>query len=151
MRPVTRNTPRDMRIVKLFNAGATYSAIAEQMTNEGGAVTKGVVAGAIARYRHLVTRPKGLDARTGKIARVGVRKGKPLPPKPQTVLSIERLTTTTCRWPYGEGDNTTFCGEKCAAGVPYCDDHMEVAFQRGSSWTERDRTFMSSRLTGAFR
>ena len=144
---------RDELIVEMFNAGGSYQGIADALSEHWPAVTRNVVAGTISRHRHLITRTKGLNAQTGRVAKIGIRKKKrpALPPRPETTLTITDLRPNTCRWPYGEGKDTTFCGASCSPHVPYCDEHMAVAFQNNSTWTDRDRTFMSSQLTGSFR
>ena len=84
--------------------------------------------------------------------------GKPLPPQPtpneiseealanlkevakkakrQTLM---QLTERTCKWPVGDPatEDFWFCGLPTAAGKPYCDAHVAVAFQPMSA--RRDR------------
>jgi len=162
---------RDRAIVGLFNAGSSYKAIAAVLSEMGPPVSRGVVAGVISRNRHLVTRAKGLDARTGKIPRPAQRRAPPptLPapppspdpaqpsppspdPAPEDRLSLTELRPTTCRWPYGEGKDTTYCGKRCRADQPYCAAHMAVAYQPNTSWNERRRDPAArSRVTVGFR
>lgn len=162
---------RDRAIVELFNAGRSYKAIAAALSDVGPPVSRGVVAGVISRNRHLVTRAKGLDARTGKIPRPAQRRA-PLPvlpapppppspdsaqpstsdPAPEDRLSLTELRPTTCRWPYGEGKDTTYCGKRCRADQPYCAAHMAVAYQPNTSWNERRRDPAArSQVTAGFR
>mgnify|MGYP001054768641 CR=1 FL=1 len=84
--------------------------------------------------------------------------GQPLPPQPagaeispETLASLQevakkskkltlmQLTERTCKWPVGDPatDDFWFCGLPAAAGKPYCDTHVSVAFQPMS--TRRDR------------
>lgn len=154
---------RDRAIVELFNAGSSYKAIAAALSEQGPPVSRGVVAGVISRNRHLVTRAKGLDARTGKIPRPRQPRERPvaipaLPPPPspdpapEDRLSLTELRPTTCRWPYGEGKDTTYCGKRCRADQPYCAAHMAVAYQPNTSWNERRRDPAArSRVTAGFR
>jgi GcrA cell cycle regulator len=84
--------------------------------------------------------------------------GQPLPPQPtgnevspETLaniaqfeknakkLTLMQLTERTCKWPIGDPatDEFWFCGHPCAAGKPYCEQHVSIAFQPMSS--RRDR------------
>ena len=75
---------------------------------------------------------------------------QPLPPQPSTseisketlenVKSIEKkskklslmeLTERTCKWPIGDPATETFwfCGHPAEQGKPYCETHIEIAFQ----------------------
>lgn len=75
---------------------------------------------------------------------------KPLPPQPSTdeiseetlekVAEVEKntkrltllqLTERTCKWPIGDPatDDFWFCGHPSQAGKPYCEAHVELAFQ----------------------
>jgi GcrA cell cycle regulator len=53
----------------------------------------------------------------------------PAPPKPVT---LESLTSPSCRWPQGDpkAADFHFCGRiKSRAGIPYCDHHAAIAFR----------------------
>ncbi len=84
--------------------------------------------------------------------------GQPLPPQPAGSeissealanlaevakkarrLTLMQLTERTCKWPIGDPatDDFWFCGLPCAAGKPYCETHVAVAFQPMSA--RRDR------------
>lgn len=84
--------------------------------------------------------------------------GQPLPPQPTSneinpetlaniaefeksakKISLMQLTERTCKWPIGDPatDEFWFCGHPCAAGKPYCEQHVSIAFQPMSS--RRDR------------
>lgn len=54
-------------------------------------------------------------------------------------LSLMQLTERTCKWPVGDPatEDFWFCGLPAAAGKPYCEAHVSVAFQPMS--TRRDR------------
>ena len=83
---------------------------------------------------------------------------QPLPPQPSTseiseetlknVKSIEKkskklslmeLTERTCKWPIGDPatDKFWFCGHPAEPGKPYCETHIEIAFQPITSRRER--------------
>ena len=83
---------------------------------------------------------------------------QPLPPQPSTseiseetlknVKSIEKkskklslmeLTERTCKWPIGDPatDKFWFCGHMAEPGKPYCETHIEIAFQPVASRRER--------------
>jgi len=84
--------------------------------------------------------------------------GQPLPPQPSANeisaealanleevakkarrLTLMQLTERTCKWPVGDPatDDFWFCGLPTAAGKPYCETHVAVAFQPMSA--RRDR------------
>jgi GcrA cell cycle regulator len=84
--------------------------------------------------------------------------GQPLPPQPSgseisaealanlaevakraRKLSLMQLTERTCKWPVGDPatEEFWFCGLPAAAGKPYCEAHVAVAFQPMSA--RRDR------------
>jgi GcrA cell cycle regulator len=50
-------------------------------------------------------------------------------------LTLMQLTERTCKWPVGDPatDDFWFCGLPSAAGKPYCESHVAVAFQPMSS------------------
>jgi GcrA cell cycle regulator len=54
-------------------------------------------------------------------------------------LDLLQLTERTCKWPIGDPTEESFhfCGLPSAAGKPYCEHHVAVAFQPMS--TRRDR------------
>ena len=54
-------------------------------------------------------------------------------------LTLMELTERTCKWPIGDPatDDFWFCGLPTAAGKPYCETHVAVAFQPMSA--RRDR------------
>ncbi len=54
-------------------------------------------------------------------------------------LDLLSLTERTCKWPIGDPTEESFhfCGLPSAAGKPYCEHHVAVAFQPMS--TRRDR------------
>ena len=83
---------------------------------------------------------------------------QPLPPQPSTseisqetlanVKSIEKkskklslmeLTERTCKWPIGDPatEKFWFCGHPAEQGKPYCETHIEIAFQPVSTRRER--------------
>ncbi|WP_128254420.1 GcrA family cell cycle regulator [Falsirhodobacter deserti] len=86
--------------------------------------------------------------------------GQPLPPQPsaneispETLASVREvekrarkltlmdLTERTCKWPIGDPatEEFWFCGLPCAAGKPYCEAHVGVAFQPMSARRDRRR------------
>lgn len=54
-------------------------------------------------------------------------------------LSLMQLTERTCKWPIGDPatEDFWFCGHPSEAGKPYCQAHVELAFQAPMS--RRDR------------
>jgi GcrA cell cycle regulator len=86
--------------------------------------------------------------------------GQPLPPQPSaneispealaTVREVEKgakrislmeLTERTCKWPIGDPatDEFWFCGLAVQQGKPYCEAHVNVAFQPMSGRRDRRR------------
>ena len=86
--------------------------------------------------------------------------GQPLPPQPSaneispealaTVREVEKgakkislmeLTERTCKWPIGDPatDDFYFCGLAVKQGKPYCEAHVDVAFQPMSNRRNRRR------------
>ena len=83
---------------------------------------------------------------------------QPLPPQPSTSeisaetlknvesiekkskkLSLMELTERTCKWPIGDPatEKFWFCGHTSEQGKPYCETHIEIAFQPVASRRER--------------
>ncbi len=54
-------------------------------------------------------------------------------------LTLMQLTERTCKWPIGDPatDEFWFCGHSAVAGKPYCEAHVELAFQAPVSRRER--------------
>ena len=49
------------------------------------------------------------------------------------------LTERTCKWPIGDPatEEFWFCGHIAEQGKPYCETHIEIAFQPVTSRRER--------------
>jgi GcrA cell cycle regulator len=83
---------------------------------------------------------------------------QPLPPQPSTSeiseetlksvksleqkskkLSLMELTERTCKWPIGDPatEEFWFCGHISEQGKPYCETHIEIAFQPVTARRER--------------
>ena len=83
---------------------------------------------------------------------------QPLPPQPSTSeiseetlknvkslekkskkLSLMELTERTCKWPIGDPatEKFWFCGHIAEPGKPYCETHIEIAFQPIASRREK--------------
>jgi GcrA cell cycle regulator len=83
---------------------------------------------------------------------------QPLPPQPSTSeisaetlknvesiekkskkLSLMELTERTCKWPIGDPatEEFWFCGHTAEQGKPYCETHIEIAFQPVTARRER--------------
>ena len=54
-------------------------------------------------------------------------------------LTLMQLTERTCKWPVGDPatEDFWFCGHPSQAGKPYCEAHVELAFQ--TPMARRDR------------
>lgn len=153
----SRNVARFNRFKELREQGLSMSKIALKYYEETGEITtKNMVIGQLARVngpgsnlneanarRRLERqqRRQKLEREQARLASVEVGR-----------IRIEDLASHTCRWPYGEIPNTTFCGEPCNHDVPYCDAHMAAAYQPESSLNRRKRYFnRHSRITVGFR
>ena len=54
-------------------------------------------------------------------------------------LSLMELTERTCKWPIGDPatEDFWFCGHPAEQGKPYCETHIEIAFQPVTTRRER--------------
>lgn len=59
-------------------------------------------------------------------------------------VSLLDLTSDQCRWPFGEGRDTTFCGQPRVDGYPYCQCHAARAYQPGARSLKNFRPFDAS-------
>ena len=101
-----------------------------------------------------VAKPAPTVVRTQPVIRDATQPRAPGLPTPEeraaraTLVEIEKmarkldllsLTERTCKWPIGDPTEESFhfCGLPSAAGKPYCEHHVAVAFQPMS--TRRDR------------
>tara|TARA_B100001093_G_C26736939_1_gene974873 strand:- start:547 stop:1071 length:525 start_codon:yes stop_codon:yes gene_type:complete len=52
-------------------------------------------------------------------------------PKNSKLYDLMDLAPRACRWPEGDPkeDNFGFCGAHCLPGLPYCEEHAQVAYQ----------------------
>ena len=109
---------------------------------------------------HLESEKKGLLKSALQVTKKPIvfTANQPLPPQPSTseiseetlknVKSIEKksrklslmeLTERTCKWPIGDPatEEFWFCGHTAEAGKPYCETHIEIAFQPVTARRER--------------
>lgn len=47
---------------------------------------------------------------------------------PETAKMLEELTATCCRWPYGEGSETKYCGHPVRSGHSWCPMHCDIVY-----------------------
>jgi GcrA cell cycle regulator len=94
------------------------------------------------------------------LRRAIVTAGQPLPPQPSAneispetlatarevekrarKLTLMELTERTCKWPIGDPatEDFWFCGLPSMPGKPYCETHVQVAFQPMSARRDRRR------------
>ena len=82
------------------------------------------------------------NAVIGKAHRLGLS-GRPSPIKRRPVLgaTILSLTERMCKWPVGDPKHQDFhfCGKPSHAGLPYCGEHAQVAYQPPKAKREDDR------------
>lgn len=55
-------------------------------------------------------------------------------------VSILQLTERMCKWPHGDPREADFhfCGQPSKPGMPYCTDHVSVAYQSGGRNSSRN-------------
>ncbi len=102
------------------------------------------------------TKPAPVVVRTPPVIRDATQPRAPGLPTPEeraaraTLAEIEKmarrldlmsLTERTCKWPIGDPTEESFhfCGLPSAAGKPYCQHHVAVAFQPMSARRDRAR------------
>lgn len=142
------NEKRVERLTKLWADGLSSSEIAAEL---GGGLSRNAVIGKVHRLnlpgRRLQARldqhrEKRLKKRTTiarwrrdgtslKLMETTTGTAPELPgdhaPNP---IGILELTTETCHWPaFGEGLNTTFCGDVTVRGFSYCLHHCQIAYR----------------------
>ncbi len=136
---------------QLWAAGESASAIASslgEVTRNGviGKVHRLGLAGRATRSRQRRTsrapslfpaRRRSSKTRTRRHwqSRVSAPRKRPtilpeLGPPPDRPVTVQSLTGTTCRWPFGDPKmlGFHFCGRTKREGHPYCDHHAAIAY-----------------------
>ena len=105
------------RLTELWNEGKSASQISRIL---GQGVTRNAVIGKAHRL--------GLQARPSPIVR-------------DAGASILTLNDRMCKWPVGHPGESGFhfCGRKAQVGAPYCQEHVQQAYQPGTSMVEMER------------
>jgi len=135
-------------------------AVAAEEAGDGAADPAAEEAGAAPPEEAAATADEGLAALAQPPRRPAVIAGQPLPPQPsageispETLasarevekrarrLTLMELTERTCKWPVGDPATADFwfCGLPVLAGKPYCETHVQVAFQPMSARRDRRR------------
>lgn len=119
------------RLTQLWSDGLTCSEIAAQIPG----TTRSAVIGKVHRL--------GLPGRPSPVARgpnPGPKKRPPPAVKPPSLpepvpeeieplhIGMMEIRDGQCKWPYGAGATTTFCGHAITPGKPYCSEHCRQAF-----------------------
>ena len=126
------------KLYKLFSDGVGLSKIAENL-----GVSKNAVVGKISRMgwprrpnpvkREPSDAPKS-PAATQKPTRAASEQAARLPiptqPLAPAVLRPNPHRQAPCSWPTSDGRPWTFCGAPSAAGKPYCEAHVKLAYER---------------------
>lgn len=85
------------------------------------------------------------------IAKSVRQESAPLPPTPiideeipnEQRKTLLQLTSTTCRWPVGEGAELFFCGGLAVPKHPYCPGHLDRAYSKHHRVTDEGRLRMA--------
>lgn len=118
------------RLTQLWSDGLTCSEIAAQIPG----TTRSSCIGKIHRL--------GLPGRPSPVRASGnAPRKRPSPPvkppsfpepAPEVIeplhIGMMELRDSQCKWPYGVGAATTFCGHAITPGKPYCSGHCRTAF-----------------------
>lgn len=123
MGKTTWTDERVEQLKTLWGAGKTAAEIAKEL---GEGLTRNAVIGKAHRL--------GLS---GRVTPIQKKVDKPLPPENVEIkaknggISLLELTEKTCRYPYGDPQKPGFhfCGGDALAGLPYCAQHAEMAYQ----------------------
>lgn len=120
---------------QLWGEGKTAAEIAKAL---GEGVTRNAVIGKAHRLK-LSSRVSPIQQNTKKpVAKTEVPKvRKPRMVAPQKPvfkgkgISLAELGNNMCRWPNGDPkeENFNFCGCRTVSGLPYCDEHAQLAYQ----------------------
>jgi len=127
---------------KLWGEGKTAAEIAKEL----GGVTRNAVIGKAHRLK-LSNRASPIQP-SKKIAKPKVVKSDKKVPAPANVnvapkkqvlesdknrkrIPLTDLGANQCRWPIGDPQHADFgfCGDEMIAGIPYCMEHAQVAYQ----------------------
>lgn len=133
----------------MWRAGKSASEIAETL----GGVTRNAVIGKAHRMG-LSGRPSPIkkvkekpaaavaaEAPSAPAAPVARAKPVAIPvPSKDGGVSILQLTERMCKWPNGDPREADFhfCGQASKPGMPYCVDHVAVAYQSGGRNSNRN-------------
>jgi len=123
---------------KLWGEGKTAAEIASTL----GGVTRNAVIGKAHRLK-LSNRMSPIPPAKKVSAKAPANTSTPPAPPPKRPkikasdiprgqgLSLLELKPNMCRWPSGDPreEDFGFCGGRCAAGLPYCEDHARIAYQ----------------------
>ncbi len=129
-------------LTKLWGEGRTAAEIASEL----GGVTRNAVIGKAHRLKlsgrvspiqqnKKSVADKPLVRRPKEVQKVSAPKAQPKIHEPVSSekgqYSLEQLEARMCRWPIGDprSDDFGFCGGDAMAGLPYCRDHIHVAYQ----------------------
>ncbi len=114
---------RIAKLKKLWDRGLSASKIASEL----GEVTRNAVIGKAHRL--------SLESRPSPVKSDGTKAAKPAPKAKSRVandrINLLDLNERICKWPSGHpgDDDFQFCGKPSEAGVPYCVEHCQMAYQ----------------------
>ena len=120
-------------LTKLWTEGKTAAEIAKEL----GGVTRNAVIGKAHRLK-LSNRVSPIQQNKKTVQKkkksVPQIKSAPKPSKEKAVkknLDLIDLGPRQCRWPSGDPQDKDFgfCGEMTVAGLPYCLEHSQIAYQ----------------------
>ena len=129
---------------KLWGEGRTAAEIASEL----GGVTRNAVIGKAHRLKlsnrvspiqqnnkkpvktETISAPKA-PAEPKKVAKPRIKKEPTIDDSKIEGVSLAELKDRMCRWPIGDPRDASFrfCGCQIVAGLPYCSEHVKVAYQ----------------------
>ena len=121
---------------QLWGEGKTAAEIAKVL---GDGVTRNAVIGKAHRLK-LSSRASPIQQNKKSVKTTTADRPRPLRKEPVVKninfkgkeVSLAELGPRDCRWPNGDPsdkENFSFCGHKCAEGLPYCEEHAKIAYQ----------------------
>jgi hypothetical protein len=110
---------------KGYSAGRIAKNLADQF---GVARSRGAVIGKLNRLG-LLNRPKPVQSKLTKHPTPAKHSGYPVGEPPPGSVPLQVLTSSRCRFPFGDRAPFRFCGVEVIGGSSWCKVHHEVVFR----------------------